>query len=149
MSSTRPRPRRSDFLNGGVPLMLLVASACAGQSQALPASGLPSPVPPAQLATVVATARASPVGQASAPRGPQIPLNNFNFTPVTISVPAGTTVTWTNHDDTPHTVTASDRSFGSTAIDTDAQFTETFGTPGTYSYFCSIHPFMTAKVIVQ
>ncbi len=81
--------------------------------------------------------------------GPAVTVENFNFTPATITVPAGTSVTWVNHDDVPHTVTASDNSYTSQPIDTDAQFTHTFSAPGTYSYYCAIHPFMTAKVIVQ
>jgi len=64
-------------------------------------------------------------------------------------VPVGATVTWTNHDDVPHTVSASDKSFTSQNIDSDTQFSHMFTTAGTFSYFCAIHPFMTAKVIVQ
>jgi plastocyanin len=66
-----------------------------------------------------------------------------------ITVPAGTTVVWTNADDVEHTVTASDNSFTSPAIETNSQYSHTFVAPGTYSYFCAIHPFMTGKVIVQ
>jgi plastocyanin len=69
--------------------------------------------------------------------------------PADLTVPAGTTVVWTNHDDVEHTVTASDNSFSSPSIQTDGQFSYTFSTPGTYSYFCALHPFMTAKVIVK
>ena len=76
-------------------------------------------------------------------------MENFNIVPATITVAPGTTVVWTNHDDVEHTVTASDNRFSSPAIQTDGQFSYTFSTPGTYSYFCAIHPFMTAKVIVQ
>ena len=76
-------------------------------------------------------------------------IENFNFVPADLSVKAGTTVVWTNRDDVEHTVTASDNSFSSQPIQTDGQFSYTFTTAGTYSYFCAIHPFMTAKVIVQ
>ena len=78
-----------------------------------------------------------------------ISIDNFAFAPAELSVAPGTTVVWTNHDDVEHTVTASDNGFTSTAIQTAGQFSYTFSTPGTYSYFCAIHPFMTAKVIVQ
>jgi len=78
-----------------------------------------------------------------------VKIDNFSFTPPTVTVPAGTTVKWTNADDIPHTVVSDDQSFKSKALDTDEQFSYTFTKPGTYSYFCSIHPKMTAKVVVQ
>jgi len=78
-----------------------------------------------------------------------VKIDNFSFTPATITVPVGTTVRWTNRDDIPHTVVSDDKTFKSKPLDTDEQFTYTFIKPGTYTYFCSIHPKMTAKVIVQ
>jgi plastocyanin len=147
VQTTLSRLSRADFLRGAVPLVGLLAAGCAGISQASPPASPPTPVPPAALATVVPTAGATPSSQAAS--GPQVTIDNFSFTPAVITVPAGSMVTWSNHDDTPHTVTASDKSFGSTAILPNTQFSQTFDTPGTYSYFCSIHPFMTAKVIVQ
>ncbi len=78
-----------------------------------------------------------------------VKIDNFSFSPATITVPAGTTVRWTNRDDIPHTVVADDKAFKSKALDTDEDFTYTFTKPGTYSYFCSIHPKMVAKVVVQ
>ena len=81
----------------------------------------------------------------------EVKIDNFSFGPATLTVPAGTTVTWTNRDDIPHTVTSSDdpRVFKSKVLDTDEKFSFTFTKAGTYPYFCSIHPKMTAKVIVQ
>ena len=79
----------------------------------------------------------------------EIAIDNFRFSPQTLTVSAGTTVTWVNHDDVPHTVTSTDHIFGSGALDTDDHFTFTFNVPGTYAYFCSIHPQMTATVIVK
>ncbi len=80
----------------------------------------------------------------------EIKIDNFSFAPQTITVPVGTQVTWTNQDDIPHTVVSDDKTtFKSHALDTDEKFTFTFTKPGTYSYFCSIHPKMTAKVVVQ
>ena len=81
--------------------------------------------------------------------GSTVKIDNFSFTPTTVTVPAGTTVTWTNADDIPHTVVSDDQSFKSKALDTDDKFSYTFTKAGTYSYFCSIHPKMTAKVVVQ
>jgi plastocyanin len=79
----------------------------------------------------------------------EVKIDNFSFGPAAIAVAAGTTVTWTNHDDIPHTVVADDKSFKSKVLDTDEKFSYTFTKPGTYSYFCSIHPKMTGKVVVQ
>ena len=79
----------------------------------------------------------------------QVKIDNFAFTPPTITVSTGTEVKWVNHDDIPHTVVSDDKSFKSKALDTDQEFTFTFSKPGTYTYFCSIHPKMTGKVVVK
>jgi len=84
----------------------------------------------------------------SAP-GAEIKIDNFSFGPATVTVPAGSVVTWTNHDDVPHVVASEDKSFRSKALDTDDKFAFTFTKPGTYTYYCAIHPKMTAKVVVQ
>jgi plastocyanin len=76
-------------------------------------------------------------------------IDNFNFTPPDLVVAAGTTVTWTNADDSPHTVREKDGKFKSAALDTDDTFSETFTTPGEYEYFCSIHPRMVGKIVVK
>ena len=62
---------------------------------------------------------------------------------------AGTTVTWTNQDDIPHTVASSQQAFRSKALDTDDKFSFTFTTPGSYKYFCSLHPHMTGTIVVE
>ena len=79
----------------------------------------------------------------------EVKIDNFSFTPASITVAAGTTVTWTNRDDIPHTVVSDDKVFKSKVLDTDEKFAYTFSKPGTYAYFCSVHPKMTGKVIVQ
>ena len=79
----------------------------------------------------------------------EVKIDNFSFGPAAITVAAGTTVTWTNRDDIPHTVVSDDKAFKSKAMDTDEKFSFTFTKPGTYGYFCSIHPKMTGKVVVQ
>ncbi len=79
----------------------------------------------------------------------EIKIDNFSFSPATVTVPVGTTVRWTNRDDIPHTVVSEGEIFKSKPLDTDDQFTYTFTKPGTYAYFCSIHPRMTANIIVQ
>lgn len=78
-----------------------------------------------------------------------VKIDNFSFTPQEIRVKAGTTITWTNRDDIPHTVTSTESIFKSKALDTDETFSTTLAKPGTYSYFCSIHPKMTGKVVVE
>jgi plastocyanin len=87
---------------------------------------------------------------AAQPAAVTVKIDNFTFDPPTITVAAGTTVTWVNDDDTPHTVAASDgKSFRSKALDSEDRFAFKFSTPGTYPYFCSIHPHMTGRVIVR
>ena len=76
-------------------------------------------------------------------------IDNFNFTPPTLVVAPGTTVTWTNDDDDVHTVVDKDRKFKSAALDTDDTFSQTFSAPGDYEYFCSIHPYMSGKIVVK
>jgi len=79
----------------------------------------------------------------------EVKIDNYSFTPEDITVKAGTTVSWVNRDDVPHTVKANDGSFKSKALDTDDKFTMMFDKPGVYEYFCSVHPRMTAKVVVK
>ena len=81
--------------------------------------------------------------------GVEIKIDNFTFAPATVTVPVGTQVTWTNRDDIPHTVVNDDQTIKSKVLDTDEKFTFTFTKSGTYAYFCSLHPKMTAKVVVQ
>jgi plastocyanin len=79
----------------------------------------------------------------------EIKIDNFVFGPQTITVPVGSTVTWINKDDIPHTTVSTDGVFKSKVMDTDEKFSFTFTKAGTYSYFCSVHPKMTGKVVVQ
>ena len=78
-----------------------------------------------------------------------VTIDNFNFAPGTLTIPAGTTVVWTNKDDVPHNVISTDKLFASPVLDTDEHFEFTFKNAGTFNYYCSIHPKMTAKVVVQ
>jgi amicyanin len=79
----------------------------------------------------------------------EVKIDNFTFAPQRLTVKAGTTVTWTNEDDIPHTVASSTKAFKSKALDTDDKFSFTFTTPGTYEYFCSLHPHMTGAIVVE
>jgi len=79
----------------------------------------------------------------------EVKIDNFSFGPAAITVSVGTTVTWINRDDIPHTVVSTEKVFKSKVLDTDEKFSYTFTKPGEYPYFCSIHPKMTGKVVVQ
>jgi plastocyanin len=86
----------------------------------------------------------------AAPAPVTVKISNFVFGPAVLTVAPGTTVTWVNEDDIPHTVVAEDKvTFRSRVLDTGEKFTFTFARPGTFGYFCSIHPHMTGKVVVK
>src|ERR1700678_1492839 len=79
----------------------------------------------------------------------EVKIDNFVFGPQTLAVPVGATVTWTNKDDIPHTAVSTEGVFKSKVMDTDEKFSYTFTKAGTYPYYCSVHPKMTGKVVVQ
>lgn len=79
----------------------------------------------------------------------EVKIDNFTFGPAELTVPVGTTITWTNRDDIPHTVVSTEKVFKSKVLDTDEKFSFTFTQAGNYPYFCSIHPKMTGKIVVQ
>ena len=82
--------------------------------------------------------------------GYNVNIDNFSFTPATLTVPVGAKVAWTNKDDVPHTVVSTNNAFThSPALDTDETFSYTFTKAGSYEYYCSIHPKMVGKVVVQ
>jgi plastocyanin len=90
---------------------------------------------------------ASPVFAADAPAN-QITISEYMFMPATLNVGIGTKVTWVNHDEVPHTIVDTDKAFHSAALDTDDTYSYTFTKPGTYHYFCTLHPKMVATIIV-
>jgi plastocyanin len=83
------------------------------------------------------------------PGNAEVVIDNFSFGPQTLTIAVGATVTWTNRDDIPHTVVSTDGVFKSKVRDTDEKFSYTFTKVGTYSYYCSVHPKMTGKIVVQ
>ena len=88
----------------------------------------------------------------AAPAGAEdtaVKIDNFTFAPQTVTVKAGTTITWTNQDDIPHVVASSTKAFKSKTLDTDDKFSFTFTTAGVYQYFCSLHPHMTGTIVVE
>jgi plastocyanin len=100
------------------------------------------PMPSAPAGTSSATA--SPAAVA----GDAVSIDNFAFAPATLTIRAGGTVTWTNHDEEPHTVAATDGSFHSPGMGTGATYSHTFPTAGKFDYVCSIHPMMHGTVVV-
>ena len=103
------------------------------------------------LGAVVGSVLAAGVLFARAEGAPgTVTIDNFFFTPATLTVKAGTTVTWTNKDDIPHGVGSANNAFKkSPALDTDESFSFTFATPGTYQYFCYLHPKMVGSIVVE
>jgi plastocyanin len=79
----------------------------------------------------------------------EVKIDNFTFNPKLITVKAGDTITWVDHDDIPLTVASQTQAFRSKALDTDDKFSFTFATPGTYPYFCALHPQMTGTIVVE
>jgi plastocyanin len=112
---------------------------------------------PLAAAAVLALSSAAYVADAGAPQqvaaaeAGAVTISNFAFAPALVTVAPGTKVTWVNNDEEPHTVTSADggKTFKSEALDTGDKFTFTFATPGTYKYFCSIHPHMVATIVVK
>src|SRR5579862_3704188 len=101
------------------------------------------------LAMLVATASAAGIAPAAAQATNAVVMKNFDFSPMTLTVKAGSSVTWKNLDGEPHTVTSVDGLFRSGALDQNDSFTFKFDKPGTYKYLCSIHPRMMAAIIVK
>jgi plastocyanin len=106
------------------------------QAAALVAGGL-------MMTTVAAMTRASPLAPAA------VQIDNFTFEAPVTTVKPGTTVTWTNRDDIPHTVVSKDGLFKSKVLDTADTFSFTFAKPGQFGYYCSIHPHMTGTIVVK
>ncbi len=100
----------------------------------------------ATLPKLIAAGEA-PVTAAASPA--TVKIDNFAFAPGTLTVTAGTTVTWKNDDDSPHRIGDKNGAFKSAALDTDDTFSHTFAAPGEYPYICTIHPYMVGKIVVK
>jgi plastocyanin len=105
----------------------------------------------AVLIAMLLAGSANVTAKAQQPATAEVKIDNFSFGPATLTVAVGTTVTWTNRDDIPHTVVSAEdpKVFKSKVLDTDEKFSFTFAKAGTFPYYCSIHPKMTGKVVVQ
>jgi amicyanin len=102
----------------------------------------------ASCAALIATALLI-VGSQARAADAEVTIDNFTFSPQTLTIKVGTKVTWTNRDDIPHTVASTIKAFKSPALDTDDSYSFTFTTAGSYEYFCSLHPHMTGTIVVQ
>jgi plastocyanin len=129
-------------------LLMLVAGCATTQNDGVRHAGEPHFDP--QMSVDASGASQAP-HRSSEHFDPQVSIDNFSFSPETLTVPAGTKVTWVNHDDVPHTATsnAKPRAFDSGALDTDQKFSYVFAAPGTYPYFCAVHPHMTGQIVVK
>ena len=96
------------------------------------------------IVTVASVTRA-----AASPAAAAVRIDNFTFKDPVVTVKPGTTVTWTNGDDIPHTVVSKDGAFKSKVLDTGDRFSFTFAKPGKFGYYCSLHPHMTGTIIVR
>jgi plastocyanin len=130
------RPRR--LLVGFVAVLAALTAVAACGSDAGGGGATP---PPASSASSASSGSASSVGTT-------VEIKNFMFMPATLTVPAGTTVTWKFDDSTDHTVNADDNSFASSPMANGQTFTHTFSSAGTVAYHCSIHPFMKGTIVV-
>jgi plastocyanin len=114
---------------------------------------LPTAMPSAMASMTGMPSAGTPATPATAVRRPvagdAVTIRNFAFSPQVVTVTAGTIVHWTNQDSEAHTVTSDAGAFGSSALQPGAGYSFTFTKPGTYAYHCTIHPFMTGKVVVS
>lgn len=106
---------------------------------------------PCALGIVALVVAAAGTGGAAVPPSPalRVEIKEFAFAPPALTVPAGTEITWINEDEEPHTVTAASGAFASPGLDREEAFTRRFTEPGTYRYFCALHPRMTGTVVVR
>ena len=138
-----------------VPLAVLLLGPVALLVGCGPSAQEPNPAAPAPTADAGHAAPHAPAPARGADAEPEVPgqvvIDNFTFRPARLVVAAGTRVTWVNRDDLPHTATSSTRPrlFDSGTLDTDEQFAHVFTAPGTYDYFCALHPRMTGQIIVK
>jgi plastocyanin len=127
------------------PMYSLFLSSIVFPLTTLPASFGKTPVDIKPLGAPMASA------PAPQPAAVSVKIDNFTFQPKELEIAVGTTVTWKNADDVPHTATSKGKPqvFDSGALDTDDKFSFTFSKPGKYTYYCKVHPHMTGVVIVK
>lgn len=133
-------PHRLETLRGRV--MSLVAGPVLLGGLVIATCVIAGPAPRAAERTTAAATRSAALTK-------QVRIKDFAFEPATLEVPVGSTVTWTNADEDTHTVTSSSGAFSSPGLDGGETFSRTFAATGAYSYFCALHPHMTARIIVK
>lgn len=140
-------------------IVVVLVSGCVSYGSRPPAQQPPANQPPVTQPPVTQPpVNQSPAPQPSAPQPPPVQqppvtaavtIQNFAFSPATLTIKSGTTVTWTNMDSAPHTVTSDSGAFSSPQLSNGGSFSFTFNTAGTYSYHCSNHPYMKGTITVQ
>lgn len=141
---------RTYKLPGLLVLALLATMACSSTAYSRTSDGVADMAHAANDVGVTMAVSTSGQADAVAPvMVARLVIDNFQFNPPTLTVPVGTTVTWTNHDRDVHTVTSSTRPFSSAGLDPNETYSRRFDTAGTYAYFCALHPHMTAQIVVQ
>ena len=134
--------RRTGALFAPLAVAAVIGIAACGTTTATTTPPPATSMPAMSMPATTSTTASAPVATNA------VAIKGFAFSPANITVTVGTTVTWTNSDQDAHTVTATGGAFGSQALNTGAHYTFTFTKPGTYDYLCTIHPFMTATVVV-
>lgn len=133
----------------GLLAVSLAFGACSSGTTPAPSAAPTSAAPSAAVSASAAASAPSSAATSPAAGGMAVTIKDFAFGPASLTVPVGSTVTWTNQDSAGHTVTADDGSFASQTIPTGTTFSQTFATAGSFAYHCSIHKSMKATIVVQ
>lgn len=136
------RQFRTKLVVPAVAAGIMALAGCAGPATAAPAPVSADQAMPAMSMAPAASAPAAPVATNA------VAIQNFAFSPATVTIKAGTTLTWTNRDQDAHTVSAMSGAFHSPTLNTGQSYSYTFTTPGRFDYLCTIHPFMLGTVVV-
>ncbi len=136
MQNRLPHRRMKPVTAGAIAALMCALAAC---------SSPPAPRPTVDFDAMPQQATVTPSPPVA---GTAVTIDNFAFVPATLTVKLGDTVTWTNHDEEPHTVAATGGAFHSPGMDNNGTYSFTFTTAGTFDYVCSIHPFMHGTVVV-
>lgn len=146
---TPTTPRRRTGIGAGIAAVAALAllTAC-GSGTATSGAAAPATAGMGAMAGMGPMGDMSSTGNSTKTAGTTVVVKDFSFTPASMTVPAGTAVTWIFDDSAQHTVTATDKSFSSAALNDGHTYTHMFTTPGTYHYICSIHQYMTGTITV-
>lgn len=138
-------------LANGTPSSVRITRSSPKSSSLATAGALPEQTSPTGVPAMASTNAPQAQHQHDRAEPRKVSIGNFTFSPATLEVPVGTTVLWVNEDDVPHLVIGTDAGspLKSPALDTDGRYTAVLDRPGTYHYFCSLHPHMTGMVVVK